>query len=268
MWITNMFAFHMAVTSAAVAAINRAARAALDAVLPPQCLSCGLITDAPGTLCAACWSKMTWLAAPLCACCGVPFEFDPTPDANSAELICAACLRTPPAFARARAVFRYDDAGRGLILAFKHGDRLHGAPAFGRWLVRAGAELLASADYVAPVPLHWTRLAWRRYNQAAILGKEAARVSGRRFVADLLTRTRRTQQQGEMGPAARRKNVRRAFALNRRYASEVAGKRVVLVDDVLTTGATAEECARALLDHNAAAVDLLTLARVVRPAFD
>lgn len=258
----------MTVASAAVAAISRATRAAIDAVLPPQCLSCGVITDAPGTLCAACWSKMTWLGAPLCACCGVPFEFDPQPAPNSSDLLCAACLRSPPAFARARAVFRYDDAGRGLILAFKHGDRLHGAPAFGRWLARAGADLLETADYVAPVPLHWTRLAWRRYNQAAILGKEVARLSARRFAPDLLIRTRRTQQQGEMGRAARRRNVRRAFALGRRYAAEIRDKRIVLIDDVLTTGATAEECTLVLLDHGAAAVDLLTLARVVRPAFE
>ncbi len=258
----------MSIVSAAGTAINRAARAALDAVLPPQCLSCASVTDAPGTLCAACWSKITWLGAPLCACCGAPFEFDPQPGANRSELICGACLRVRPAFARARAVFRYDDAGRGLILAFKHGDRLHGAPAYGRWLARAGAELLASADYVAPVPLHWTRLAWRRYNQAAILAKEAARRARRPCIPDLLTRIRRTQQQGEMGRAARRRNVRRAFELTRRYAADIRGKSVVLVDDVLTTGATAEECARVLLDNEAAAVDLLTLARVVRPAFD
>src|SRR5258708_7790024 len=181
----------MSIVSAAGTAINRAARAALDAVLPPQCLSCASVTDAPGTLCAACWSKITWLGGPPCPCCGAPFEFDPQPGANRSELIGGACLRVRRAFARARAVFRYDDAGRGLILAFKHGDRLHGAPAYGRWLARAGAELLASADYVAPVPLHWTRLAWRRYNQAAILAKGAARRAPRPGIPDLLTRIRR-----------------------------------------------------------------------------
>src|SRR5258708_25348964 len=129
----------MSIVSAAGTAINRAARAALDAVLPPQCLSCASVTDAPGTLCAACWSKITWLGAPLCACCGAPFEFDPQPGANRSELICGACLRGRPAFARARAVFRYDDAGRGLILAFKPGDPLHRAPAHRRRPARAEA---------------------------------------------------------------------------------------------------------------------------------
>ena len=255
----------MTVGSLANRLLGRAGRAALDAVLPPQCLVCSSVTDAQGTLCAACWAKITWLGAPLCARCGAPFEFDPHPAGGGSDLICGACLRDPPVFARARAVFRYDDSGRGLILAFKHGDRLHGAPAFARWLARAGAELLDSADIVAPVPLHWTRLAWRRYNQAAILANAMSRLARRRCIPDLLQRTRRTPQQGEMGPAERRRNVRRAFAVAPRHADEIAGKRVVLVDDVLTTGATAEECAQALLAKGAAAIDLLTLARVVRP---
>ena len=242
----------------------RAARAALDAILPPQCLACGAATDEPRQLCAACWSKITWLAAPLCQRCGAPFEFDPQPGAVDA-LLCGACLRDPPAFARARAAFRYDDAGRGLILAFKHGDRLHGAPAYGQWLARAGAELLREADLVAPVPLHWTRLAWRRYNQSALLANAAARTARRRCVPDLLVRTRRTQPQGEMGRAARRRNVSHAFRVAARHAALVPGKRIVLVDDVLTTGATAEECVHALLGAGASAVDLLALARVVRP---
>lgn len=265
MWTIRVLAFRMSVSALAVGWAGRAARAVLDAVLPPQCLSCGTVTDAPGKLCPACWSKITWLAAPLCQCCGAPFEFDPQAGARD-PLLCGACLREPPAFARARAVFRYDDAGRGLILAFKHGDRLHGAPAYGQWLARAGAELLGDADLVAPVPLHWTRLAWRRYNQSALLANEAARIVGRRCVPDLLVRTRRTRQQGDMGRAARRRNVQRAFRVARRHASLVAGRRIVLVDDVLTTGATAESCVRALHDAGAAAVDLLTLARVVRPA--
>lgn len=165
-------------------------------------------------------------------------------------------------------MFRYDDAGRGLVLGFKHGDRLHGAPAYAQWLARAGAELLEGADLVAAVPLHWTRLAWRRYNQSALLANAAARIAGRRCIPDLLVRTRRTQQQGDMGRAARRRNVHRAFRVARRYTALVPGQRIVLVDDVLTTGATAEACAQTLLDAGASAVDLLTLARVVRPAAD
>ena len=260
-----MLVVRMTIGVAAFGWAGRAARTALDAVLPPQCLACGTVTDTPGKLCPACWSKVTWLAAPLCRCCGAPFEFDST---SGDDLVCGACLRAPPPFDRARAVFRYDETGRGLVLAFKHGDRLHGVPAFGAWLARAGTELLAEADLVAPVPLHWTRLAWRRYNQSALLANAAARVAQRRCVPDLLIRLRRTPQQGDMGPAARRRNVRRAFAVARRYMTLISGKRVLLVDDVLTTGATAEECVHALRTAGAVAVDLLTLARVVRPVAD
>jgi ComF family protein len=245
--------------------IRRVSLVALDAVLPPQCLSCGVATDAPRKLCASCWAKITWLSSPLCACCGCPFEFDPLGGVDTESLMCGACLKVPPLFARARAVFRYDDASRGLILAFKHADRLHGVPAYGEWLARAGAELLGEAAYVAPVPLHWTRLAWRRYNQAALLADVAGRVAGRAVIPDLLVRARRTPQQGELGAAARRRNVRRAFRVNGRHADKLKGQRIVLVDDVFTTGATVEECTRALLDVGAAAVDVLTLARVVRP---
>lgn len=242
-------------------------RIALDAVLPPQCLSCAATVETPGALCAACWAGIVWLGPPHCACCGAPFEFDPSP-AGGETLRCAACLRSAPEFDRARAVFRYDDTSRALVLAFKHADRLHGAPAFGRWLARAGAELFATADLVVPVPLHWTRLAWRRYNQAALLAKAAASAAatGIACVPDLLIRTRRTPTQGELGPVARRRNVRRAFRVAARHAARLEGRRVILVDDVFTTGATAGECARVLREAGAAAVDVLTLARVVRPS--
>ena len=244
--------------------LRRAAGVALDAVLPPQCLACAGITQTQGALCAACWARIAWLAPPLCARCGVPFEFDPAPGATG-ELLCAACLAGPPSFVRARAVFRYDEASRGLVLAFKHADRTHSAPAFGHWLARVGAELLADADFVAPVPLHWTRLAWRRYNQSALLAHAVAQASGRACIPDLLRRTRRTPSQGAHGRAARRRNVRRAFAVSQRYRSDMAGRRIVLVDDVFTTGATVEECAQALTDSGAVDVAVLTLARVVRP---
>lgn len=251
----------VAITSAV---LRRGARLVVDALLPPLCLGCHAIVDTPGSLCAPCWAKVGWLAPPLCTCCGLPFEFDPGLGAPD-DLRCAACLRDPPAFARARAVFRYDEASRNLILAFKHADRIHAAPAFGQWLARAGGEVLQSADIVAPVPLHWLRLAWRRYNQAALIARTAADAAGRRCVPDLLVRRRRTPSQGELGRAARRRNVRRAFAVRPGHEGTVTGARILLVDDVFTTGATVEECSRTLLAAGAASVDVLTLARVVRP---
>lgn len=258
----------MSALATALGLARRVAGVALDAVLPPQCLGCGTSVGAPGTLCAACWDKMVWIAPPLCACCGLPFEFDPGfPGAGEAPL-CGGCIRVRPDFDRARAVFRYDEASKGLILGFKHADRLHAAPAFGRWLARAGADLLGEATLVAPVPLHWTRLAWRLFNQAALLAQATARAAGRPCVPDLLLRRRRTPSQGTMGRAARARNVRQAFAVGAQHRERLEGARVVLIDDVLTTGATVSECARVLRRAGAAAVDVLTLARVVRPAAD
>ena len=156
---------------------------------------------------------------------------------------------------------------RALVLGFKHGDRTHGAPAYGRWMARAGAELLREADLVVPVPLHWLRLFRRRYNQAALLAQAVARTAGVPVAVDLLARRRPTPSQGHLSAmAARRRNVRGAFAVRPGRAELVKDRRIVLVDDVLTTGATAESCARTLLRAGAAAVDVLVLARVVRGA--
>src|SRR3990170_1419817 len=152
---------------------RRLGRLALNAVLPPRCLKCGAVVDAPGTLCAGCWAAMRFLAPPLCACCGYPFEFE-----LGEAALCGACARDRPPYGRARAVLRYDDASKAVVLGFKHGDRTDGAPAYGRWLLRAGAELIAEAEVIVPVPLHWLRLFARRYNQAALLALALARVSG------------------------------------------------------------------------------------------
>ncbi|HYD68387.1 ComF family protein [Azospirillum sp.] len=233
--------------------------AALNALLPPRCLSCGAPVDRQGGLCPACWGALTFITAPHCACCGLPFAYQ-----QGDGTLCGACVASVPAFARARSVLVYDDASRPLVLGFKHGDRTHAAVAYGAWLARAGAELLADADLLAPVPLHRWRLFRRRYNQAALLAQAAGRVSGRPVVPDLLVRRRSTPSQGGLDRAGRQKNVAGAFRLKRGKA-EVAGKRVVLVDDVMTTGATLAECAKVLRRAGAARVDVLTLARVVRP---
>jgi len=240
----------------APAMARRLAGAALDLLLPPRCLKCGAAVTAAHALCPACWRGITFLGAPCCACCGLPFDYELGPEA-----LCAACARELPAYARARAALRYDEESRRLILAFKHGDRLHLAPALAGWMRRAGAALLAEADIIVPVPLHWTRLFARRYNQAAILA-HALGAGGPPVLADALLRRRRTPSQGKRNAVARRRNVAGAFAAHPGRA--VAGKRVLLVDDVLTTGATVAECARVLKRAGAASVDVLTLARTVR----
>ncbi len=241
---------------------RRAGRLVLDALLPPRCLGCGALVEEPGTLCGRCWQGIVFLAPPCCTACGHPFEYA-LPDGT----LCAACMWRRPAYDRARAVFRYDQASRQLILGFKHGDRTHGAPAFARWLARAGTETLCDAAVIAPVPLHRWRLFRRRYNQSALLAQALGRLTGVHVLPDLLVRRRNTRSQGRLNPPARRRNVRGAFALRPAAAAQVDGRRVLLIDDVLTTGATVEACARALRRGGAAAVDVLTLARVVRPRY-
>jgi len=238
-----------------------AVRGLVNAVLPPQCLACDALVATPGNLCPSCWREARFITAPQCEICGVPFAFDPGPDA-----VCGACIRTPPRYARARAVLRYDDLGRRLVVSFKHGDRTHGAPTFGRWLARAGGELIADADLVAPVPLHRLRLLRRRFNQSAMLAQAVCRgAGGLEFAPDLLRRRRHTPSQAGLNAAQRRQNVRNAFAVGPRWTGRVEGRRVLVIDDVFTTGATVSECARMLQRAGAGAVDVLTLARVDAP---
>jgi ComF family protein len=236
-------------------------RALLDLVLPPLCLKCREPVAEPQSVCATCWNELRFLRAPHCAQCGLPF-----PHALGEGVKCAACIARPPPFECARSALAYDDASRDLILSFKHGDRLEAVPLFARWIVAAGRDALAGADMLVPVPLHWVRLVSRRYNQAAVLAHAVAGLAGVPVETAVLTRTRRTPSQGEMPSArARAKNVVRAFAGAERAEGRLAGRKIVVVDDVLTTGATASACAKRLIRAGAGAVSVVTLARVVRP---
>lgn len=240
-----------------------AVRGLINAILPPQCLACDALVATSGSLCSECWADAKFITAPHCSICGVPYSFDPGSDA-----VCGACIRARPQYDRARAVLRYDDLGRRLVVAFKYGDRTHSAPTFGRWLARAGAGLIADADLVAPVPLHRLRLMRRRFNQSAMMAQAICRSAtdqDLQFVPDLLLRHRHTPSQAGLNAAQRRRNVRNAFAVNSRRTSQIEGRRILLVDDVFTTGATVSECSRVLTGAGASAVDILTLARVDAP---
>ena len=174
-------------------------------------------------------------------------------------------MADPPAFARARTVMRYDEASKTLILRFKNADRVHAAPALARWMARAGGDVLAMADIIVPIPLHWRRLWARRFNQAAALSGAISEISGVPVLHDVLKRVRATPQQVGLSKAQRADNVQGAFRVADGEKAQVTGRRIVLVDDVLTSGATVDTCARALLRAGAAHVDVLVFARVVAP---
>ena len=237
-------------------------RGAIDLLLPPRCLACETPVERQGLLCAACFPRYRFITAPMCPRCGVPFAHagEAGPDG-----LCAACLAEPPLFGRARAVWRYDAASRDVILPLKHADRTELAPALGRLMATAGRELLEGADLLVPVPLHYRRLVARRYNQAVLLARAVGRIARLPAVPDLLRRVRATPSLGDLGRAERAAVVAGTIAVAARHSARLAGRRVVLVDDVLTSGATTNECARVLMAAGAAAVDVLAVARVPLP---
>jgi ComF family protein len=234
-------------------------RTALDVALPPLCPACREPVEGQA-LCPACWSKLSFITRPYCERLGIPFVYDPGPGILSMEAIAA-----PPAYQRARAAVRFDEISRALVHALKYSDRLDLAPMMGRWLSHAGRELLAEADALVPVPLHWRRLWARRFNQSAMLAAAISAESGVPIATGLLKRVKPTAQQVGLSRTERAANVQGAFRVPPEARGAVAGRRLVLVDDVLTSGATVDGCARALLRAGAANVDVLIFARVADP---
>jgi ComF family protein len=234
-------------------------RAALDLALPPLCAACREPVDSRG-LCPSCWSKISFITRPYCERLGIPFVYDPGPGVLSLEAIA-----DPPAYRRARAAVRFDEVSRALVHALKYGDRLDLAPMMGRWISQAGREILTDADALVPVPLHWRRQWARRFNQSAMLAAAISADSGVPIAATALKRVKPTAQQVGLSRSERAANVQGAFKVPEEGKAAVFGRRLVLVDDVLTSGATIDGCARALLRAGAATVDALVFARVADP---
>jgi ComF family protein len=233
----------------------------IDLILPPDSLDAAapVNVERPMTCgySAEVWSRIDFLEAPVCDGCGLPFAYD-----QGEGVRCAACMARPRAFARARAACLYDENSRDLVLRLKHVDRPELGRLFALWLSRAAADLLAEADAIAPVPLHRSRLFARRYNQAAEIARPLSRLASRLYLPDTLVRGRQTASQGGKSGRGRRVNVKGAFLVPPGRRRRIEGRRILLVDDVMTTGATAEACAKALLAAGARAVDLAVVARV------
>jgi ComF family protein len=255
-----MFNLRNSKASLAMASVTDTCMKTLDFILPPSCIVSGRIVEKQGMLAPEVWSSLDFITEPLCDCCGRPFDFEQPPGT-----LCGECLADRPVYNRARSALQYDDISRALVLRFKHADQAHAVTAFIPWLKRAGAQMLAEADYLIPVPLHRWRLLRRRYNQAALIAQALARSTGITCLPEALVRMRATPSQGHMGAKDRAKNVRNAFLVTDSGRAAVAGKKIILIDDVYTTGSTVNECTKALLKAGCAQVDVLTLARVVRP---
>ena len=240
--------------------LGAAARALLDVAYPPQCVACRAITAEPATLCAACWREMPFISRPFCERLGTPFAAD-----IGGTLLSPAAIADPPVYGRARAVARYDGAARELVHKLKYGDRQELAVAMGGMMAAAGADLWPEAQALVPVPLHWTRLFQRRFNQAAALANVISRRTGLPAEPALLRRRKRTLRQVGLTRAQRQENLQGAFVVPEEARPALRGLRIVLVDDVLTTSSTANAAARVLLRAGAASVDVATFARVVTP---
>lgn len=240
------------------AAIAGALKGAIDFALPPLCLACRKPVASDGGLCGECWRGLRSIERPFCEVLGTPFTYDLGPGAVSADAIA-----NPPAFDRARAAVVYDGVARDLVHRLKYGDKGDLARWMAGWMLRAGADLLTDAQLVVPVPLHRGRLWSRRFNQAAHLAHAIGRSRGLPVASQCLERVRATRQQVGLSAADRSKNVKGAFRLSTGGSAVAQDRRILLVDDVLTTGATVDACARALRRGGAKCIDVLVFARVV-----
>jgi len=229
----------------------------IDLLIPLRCIKCGLILEKSQGLCAACWSKIPFITKPYCACCGLPFDFQ-----IEEEVLCGACSHNRPFYKSARSVFIYTSDSKDLILSFKHLDRTHTAPLFASWMSRIVDDI--KNPLCIPVPLHWTRLFMRTYNQAGLLAQEIAKHKGWTYAPFLLIRKRRTPSQGHLSKKERIKNMERAFAVPKNKQETLLNQTILLVDDVFTTGATLNACAKTLLKAGAKEVHTITLGRVIK----
>ncbi|MEB2847762.1 ComF family protein [Rhizobiales bacterium RZME27] len=237
-------------------------RCAVDFVYPPVCAGCGVMIGRHGALCPTCWQSVHFIERPFCDVLGIPFAFDHEAG-EGGRLVSAKAIADPPRYDRLRAVAIHDGVARRLVHGLKYRDRTELAIMMAAWMQRSGAEHLVQCDGILPVPLHWTRFARRKFNQSAELTRHLAKLSGKPLLPSTLKRVKRTSRQVGLTAKGRQDNVRAAFAIVPGHESDVFGKRLVLVDDVHTTGATVSSAAAALKRAGAAEVTVLTFALAI-----
>tara|TARA_B100000686_G_C16764164_1_gene960687 strand:- start:350 stop:1141 length:792 start_codon:yes stop_codon:yes gene_type:complete len=232
---------------------------ATDILLPPRCCVTGEIVSDDGMITPESWTQVDFINAPYCMICGVPFPYE---DADhDSKQVCGACIKTPPQYDIGRAAVAYNEMTRRILLQFKYGDQLHIADTLAKWLYQSAESEIKDADCIVPVPLHWRRMVYRRYNQSALIAQSLAKVSGTPVV-HALKRTRYSGPQKGLGRKARLKNVRLAFGLSV-PKEQLDGKRIVLIDDVMTSGATLNACSKTLKTAEPDKVTALCVARVL-----
>lgn len=229
----------------------------LNLFLPPRCALCKKLVQTNHGLCPDCFKQIHFIEEPLCPVCGTPLEYE-----NKYNCLCANCLNRKPIYTQARSAFVYDSFSRNLILPFKHADKTELAPFLEQLLWRVGKDFITHSDYIIPVPLHWKRLLKRKYNQAGVLAYRLAKRGKKKYLPAALIRVKETVSQGHLGPAQRKKNVKAAFKVSPKI--DLTGKRILLVDDVRTTGATVNACTKVLRQAGASQVYVLTLAMVIK----
>ncbi len=237
--------------------LSRIGQQILNILCPPLCPICQTEIDEAHGLCPKCYQKLRFITEPCCQICGRPFEYK-----GLGKPICAKCMKKKPSYDMARSVLEYDDFSKKLILLFKHADKTELTPLFTKFLKQVDSKLFKNTDMIIPVPLHWTRRVKRQYNQSALLAKSLGKELKIPFNPTILKRIRHTVSQGHLTHKQRQKNVHNAFQVKHSYL--IKGKTILVIDDVMTTGSTLNECAKILKKSGVKSVKVLTMHRVLR----